>query len=217
MKARMSIGKDYDCKYEWGCFCQAGRHGIVFSSNGNYKTAFFEAFPKSSKCFLRGEGKTVEEAEEECWQKYQKVISCDHEMERRHRTDGYAYCKHCDYSAMIFEPLTKCCKCGVPTAYAKDTRNKYYCKKCSRVIPRKYMDDLDPNKKHKRRLPRRLKKIVKQGASIRLYQTHQYEKVTFKYFFDVELAGNEKRFYSLSVKSVIRNCIEALKKYKQKE
>ena len=61
MKARMSIGREYDCKYDWDCFCQAGEHGVVFSSKGSYSTAFFEAFPKKPKCFLRGEGKTVEE------------------------------------------------------------------------------------------------------------------------------------------------------------
>ena len=217
MKAQMSIGREYDCKYDWGCFCQAGEHGVVFYSNGNYSTAFFEAFPEKPKCFLRGEGKTVEEAEEKCWQKYQKVITCNHEMERRHRTDGYAYCKHCDYSAMVFEPLTKCCKCGVPTAYAEDMRGKYFCKKCSHTIPRKYMDDLDPNKKAKRRLPRKLKKMVKQGASIRLYQTHRYEKITFKYYFDLELSGNGKCVSSLFPKCIIRRCIEELKKNKKNQ
>lgn len=29
MKAQMSIGREYDCKYDWGCFCQAGEHGVV--------------------------------------------------------------------------------------------------------------------------------------------------------------------------------------------
>lgn len=118
---------------------------------------------------------------------------------------------------MIFEPLTKCCKCGIPTAYAKATQDKYYCKKCSRVKPRKYMDDLDPNKKSKRRLPRKLKKMVKQGASIRLYRTHRYEKVTFKYYFDLQVGGNGKCFFSPSKKSIIRLCLDELKKNKQKE
>ena len=73
MKAQMSIEREYDCKYDWDCFCQAGEYGLVFSSKGNYSTAFFEAFPKKPECFLRGEGKTVEEAEEECWQKYYEL------------------------------------------------------------------------------------------------------------------------------------------------
>ena len=211
MKARTTFGKDYDCKYEWDCFCQAGGQGIVFTKHDCYNTAFFEAFPTKPNCFLRGEGATIEEAEEKCWQKYQKVISCNHEMERRHRTDGYAYCKHCDYSARIFEPLTKCCKCGIYTAYAKDTRGKFFCKKCSRVIPRKYMSDWDPNKKSKRRLPRKLKKMVKQGASIMLYKSHRYEKVTCKYYFDLQLSGNGKCLCSPFVKNIIRSCIETLK------
>ena len=141
MKVRMSSGPDYDSKYDWDFFCQGGTSGIVLpkgsfdkvfgdeplkglaegmASEESYRTAFFEAFPKTPSCFLRGEGKTIEEAEEDCWKKYQKVLNCNHEMERRDRTDGYAYCKHCSYSSTVFEPLTKCCKCGKPTAHTKD-------------------------------------------------------------------------------------------------
>lgn len=54
---------EYESKYDWDCYCQAGSNGVVFSKNGNYETAFFEAFPKNPKCFIRGEGANIEEAE----------------------------------------------------------------------------------------------------------------------------------------------------------
>lgn len=124
----------YECKQLWPeeCFVQCGNSGIVFTKKsiaesfatplesaieileiqGNpenrgeeyYKTCFFEAFPLET--FLRGEGKTIEEAEEKCWNAYAKILGCQsHEFERRNRQDGYAFCKHCNYSGMFLEPL----------------------------------------------------------------------------------------------------------------
>ena len=71
---------------------------------------------------------TVLLTEKNAWDKYQKIIVCNHEMERRDRKDGYGYCKHCSYSSMVFEPLTRCCKCGIPTNYCSDYKNNFYCK-----------------------------------------------------------------------------------------
>ena len=135
--ARRSSGNPYECKQNWeeNTGVQCGDIGAVFSKEGGYTTAFFEAFPKKPRCFIRGEGKDVEEAELNAWNKYQKIIQCDHEMERRDRTDGYGYCKHCSYSSMVFEPLTKCCKCNKPTNYIDDIKGNFYCKKHSRFIP----------------------------------------------------------------------------------
>lgn len=201
MKVRMSSGAEYDSRYEWNCFCQGGSSGIVLPSGSfnkvfnsdkpleqlvkeslddeTYFTAFFEAFPRKPDCFLRGEGKTIEEAEENCWQKYQKVLNCNHEMERRDRTDGYAYCKHCSYSATVFEPLTKCCKCGTPTAYSIDFRGKYYCKKHKRIKPK------NPNPKRweieDKRLPRKYKKLLKKCAKNAFECEGYYSKIKFEY------------------------------------
>ena len=93
--ARKSFGDPYKCKQNWeeDTFVQCGDKGVVFSKKGGYTTAFFEAYPKKPKCFIRGEGKDVEEAELNAWDKYQKIISCNHEMERRDRVDGYGYSK----------------------------------------------------------------------------------------------------------------------------
>lgn len=204
MKVSMSGGAEYDSKYEWNCFCQGGSKGIVLPSGSfnkifkedpleglvegmvskeSYTTAFFEAFPKNPRCFLRGEGKTIEEAEESCWKKYQNVLNCNHEMERRNRTDGYGYCKHCSYSSMVFEPLTKCCKCGKPTAYTTDYKGKYYCKKHARNKPK------NPNPEKwelfhnydERRLPRKYKKLLKKCAKNKFEKENIFGKVTMTY------------------------------------
>jgi hypothetical protein len=158
-------------------FVQGGRSGAVFSKSGGYTTAFFEAFPNRPKCFIRGEGTTLEEAEKKCYDKWQKIINCPgHEMDRLDRTDGYAYCKHCDYSATVFEPLTKCRICKKPTSYSRDYKGRYYCKKHRQYKPKnpdpnawenKY--DLDPSEK----LPRKLKKKYKEAFLFDLYYRKQ--------------------------------------------
>ena len=155
---------------------------LILSTNKDakdYITAFFEAFPKTPSCFIRGEGKTIEEAEENAWNKYQKILNCNHEMERRDRTDGYAYCKHCSYSSTVFEPLTKCCKCGKPTAFTKDYKGKYYCKKHSRIKPK------NPNPSRweitQHRVPRKYKKLLKKCVTWRFEENGIFGKVTFSY------------------------------------
>lgn len=205
MKASMLFGPDYECKYEWECFCQAGKSGLVLAGENSYTTAFFEAFPSNPNCFIRGEGGTVEEAEEQCWQKYQKIRTCNHEMERRGRTDGYGYCKHCSYSAMVFEPLTKCCKCGKLTAYSKDTRGRFYCETCSRVMPKSVTPKYDLY--YKDRIPRRCKKKVKQGASMKLYGGNRYGKVKMKISFDIRFDGNGRSVFTLGIKRMVRNMV----------
>jgi len=188
-----SIGakeSEYETKYDWGFFCQSGTGGIVFSASGNYTTAFFEAFPRQPSCFIRGEGATVEEAEQQAWEQWQKIQGCEHEMERRNRKDGYGYCKHCSYSAMVFEPLTKCCKCGEPTNYTYDTKKQWYCKKHSRNMPKRLQSYwmLDRHK----RLPRVTKKEMKKGAAIKL-TGGKYGKIMFEYKVGIAFKANGYR------------------------
>jgi len=210
----MSFGKDYDSKYDWDCFCQGGTSGIVLPKGNfekvfgsdeplkeladgiadkeSYTTAFFEAFPNKPKCFLRGEGKTIEEAEEQCWEKYQKISNCDHEMERRDRTDGYAYCKHCSYSSMAFEPLTKCCKCGEPTAYTKDHKGNYYCEKHKRFKAK--IKNAKLFLRDDFRLPRKRKKLLKKCAKNRFNSDGIYGKVKYSYFHSKKFFCNGRQF-----------------------
>jgi len=162
----------YPCKFNWPdtCTVQCGDGGIVFTkqtmedalSNAKatvlntldiaihnkqqneefYRTAFFEAFPQNPETFIRGEGKTIEEAEMDCWAQFEKIIRCkQHEFERKGRTDGYAYCKHCKLSGMFLECLTKCCICNEPTNYCTDTEKKYYCKAHEKCIPEDKITD----------------------------------------------------------------------------
>lgn len=128
--ARKSFGEPYLCKQDWAedCFVQCGGDGIVFSQGGfqeimfsdnpieslakesakptTYRTAFFEAFPRNPDTFIRGEGKTIEEAEEKAWNKLQKYLACTgHEFEKRGYTNGAGFCKHCNmFASKVFEP-----------------------------------------------------------------------------------------------------------------
>jgi hypothetical protein len=161
VKARRSFGEDYECKHPWTCFVQCGDDGVVFAGTDSYRTAFFEAFPKDPNCFVRGEGKNVEDAEDACWKKYEAIRSCKHDMERRNRTDGYGYCKHCSYSTMFFEPITRCRICDKPANYTQDSSGRTYCKPHSRMMPRKDRNKYDRHG----RVPRKQKKAAKNLAT----------------------------------------------------
>lgn len=127
-------GYPYECTFDWpaDCFVQAGDNGIVFVLDGSgkdYRTAFFEAFPKEPATFIRGEGKTIAEAESAAWSKYEKALACPgHEFERRGYTNGLGFCKRCNMSlSHAFEPSTRCCVCAMPTNWTSDAKGLYYC------------------------------------------------------------------------------------------
>ena len=165
--ARRSFGDDHPCQYDWpeDCLVQCGGNGIVFTgtksldkilttAEGNadvldilagvptdqsfYRTAFFEAFPRNPDTFIRGEGASIEEAEEKTWLKYQKYLNCsEHEFERRKYTNGCGVCKHCGmFKSDVFEPLTKCYLCGTPTAYGLTRDDEHFCEDCEANVPR---------------------------------------------------------------------------------
>jgi len=190
-QARRSFGKPYDCLKPWpeDCGVQCGDSGIVLGGKGSlgkvlggedplkelseaaaheetYTTAFFEAFPKNPSCFIRGEGKTIEEAEEKAYQKWLGILNCPgHEFEARGRKDGYGYCKHCTLSKSGVLPiLNKCCKCKVPTNWMSDTKGNIYCKKHAQNIPKKYLSRWLQEK----RTPRKIKKLYKKAFAILL-------------------------------------------------
>lgn len=155
--ARRSFNKTpYICKKSWSedTFCQCGGDGVVFtegsmektltdpkesidaiktvlgeeSTKKHYRTAFFEAFPNNPSCFIRGQGKTIEEAENQAWLKYEKILSCNnHDWDRKGRSDGYAYCIKCPLSGSFLEPLTKCMVCQIPTSEHTDKNENYFC------------------------------------------------------------------------------------------
>lgn len=113
--ASKSSGQSYECKKEWpeSVYVQCGEKGVVFSKNGNYQTAFFEAFPNSPDTFIRGEGSSVEEAEFKAFEKYTKIMNCtQHEMVRRKESES-GTCKHCGLTLInCLPPLKNCDLCG---------------------------------------------------------------------------------------------------------
>jgi len=90
-------------------FVQGGARGVVFSADGARRTAFVEAFSRGT--FLRGEGTTIEEADDACWAKLQQIEACpaapDHgPFERRDYLNGVGYCTRCNFRfSGVFEPL----------------------------------------------------------------------------------------------------------------
>ncbi|MFY0516348.1 hypothetical protein ACOMCU_00760 [Lysinibacillus sp. UGB7] len=129
---------NYTAKYDWGdTTVQGGDVGLVLTDKGNYKTAFVEAFPKNPRTFIRGEGKTISEAEDDAWEQYQRVLNCDgHEFERRGYRNGAGFCKKCNiFKSKVFEPSEKCVVCGCNTFFASDTDGNYYCEEHKSEIP----------------------------------------------------------------------------------
>lgn len=129
----------YECAFNWpeNCSIQGGDKGVVFVEGGeSYRTAFFEAFPKVPNTFIRGEGKSVQEAEKNAWEKYQRALSCpEHEFERRGYRNGVGFCKHCNMSSSkAFEPAETCYRCGANTYYLQDKHGKWACENCHKSV-----------------------------------------------------------------------------------
>ena len=116
---------------------QGGEIGVVFSKKGNYKTAFCEVFPSLLKnnekifsSFIRGEGKNIEEAEKNAFNKLLKIKNCtNHKWNRKGRDNGHAFCDLCGvFNSDALEPETKCNICGIPTT-DNQINKVFYCNK----------------------------------------------------------------------------------------
>jgi hypothetical protein len=99
-------------RHPWpeGMFIQGGKSGVVLVRDGeNYRTAFVEAFPRGT--FLRGEGPTVADAEDKCWEKYQHIANCPAQpehgpFERRKYRNGSGFCTQCgSWFSAVLPPL----------------------------------------------------------------------------------------------------------------
>lgn len=133
--SKYALGDDsknpYPCLMSWpqDCFVQCGGSGLVFPAGHadkvlgkdakdplknlveaitdpkTYETAFFEAFPGPGG-FLRGEGKTIEEAEASAWRQFRRHEDCPgHEFEKRGYKNGAGFCKHCKmFKTKVFKP-----------------------------------------------------------------------------------------------------------------
>lgn len=112
--ARRSFGDDYNCQQNWpnDSFLQCGGSGIVLSNEGNYETAFFEAFLLNT--FLRGQGVNIEEAELNAFKKYLQITQCKcHHFEKKEEHSRRGVCSICHYDIdLVFPPDEECSICG---------------------------------------------------------------------------------------------------------
>lgn len=96
------------CAWPEKAYVQWGSSGLVLSrkDGGSYMTAFFEAFPgDNAGGFIRGEGPSIAEAEQDCFAKYQREVGCDHRWGRRDYTNGGALCYRCGAFQTRFKPI----------------------------------------------------------------------------------------------------------------
>jgi hypothetical protein len=141
--ARRSLGSDYNCGFGWAddCFVQCG--------GSERRGFFFEAFPNNPDTMVRGDSAiSIEDAEKKAWDKFLKHTNCklDHSnpdnFDRKGYENGVGFCKECNlFIGDMFEPVNKCCKCGVPTYYSPDINNDWWCNECSLNMPEELMTD----------------------------------------------------------------------------
>lgn len=98
------------CAWPEDTLVQWGSKGLVISKEPYY-TCFFEAFPSDktkSGGFIRGEGDTIEAAEDRAFSKYLKEIACAHLWGRETYDNGGQLCRHCRaFRAGILKPVVK--------------------------------------------------------------------------------------------------------------
>lgn len=124
----------YETTKEWpeDAYLQGDDEGIVFSCDiepTSYITAFFEVFPKKPKTFIRGEGKSIKEAEDDAWKKFQKILKCDgHEFKRMNKTN-HAICEKCNlFQSDILNSINNCTCCNKEGVYIHSSnQNLHYC------------------------------------------------------------------------------------------
>ena len=91
---------DYKPLHDWpgDTLVQWGGNGVVLGKNP-YSTAFFEAFPdkklSSAGGFIRGEGATIEDAEDDAFSKFKRQDECNHLWGREHYLNSGQLCRHC--------------------------------------------------------------------------------------------------------------------------
>lgn len=111
--ANKSFGPPYQCQKDWpeDCNVQCGEKGLVIKGKESYNTAFFESFPSNPSTFIRGEGNSLEQAEDSAWLKYQNILSCKEHVYKRHGEE-HGVCEKCGlFTSHCFPPEHKCSVC----------------------------------------------------------------------------------------------------------
>lgn len=121
---------DYTCKYDWPteCFVQCGGKGVVIGNQHRkgYVTAFFEAFPFNN--FIRGEGETIDLAEDAAWEKYQVMATCpEHRFIKSESRKRDAVCECCGFSIRDYYPPEKECSCCGKNNVSLYIYDQYFC------------------------------------------------------------------------------------------
>lgn len=125
MKIRTGVFEDsysYETKLDWpkDSFAQAGGGHL----DGIGKNIFFECFLKDYH--VRGEGATLEEAEQKAWDLYTKYSNCNHSFQRLSEDSEIGVCKKCNMKKQdIFEILAVCSCCNKSGAAHYLNKNKY--------------------------------------------------------------------------------------------
>src|SRR3546814_13802538 len=94
------------CEWPEACGVQWGDSGVVIQIDGCYRTAFFEAFPGDyAGGFIRGEGATIEDAEQVAFKQWSLDKNCEHAWSRKSYTNGGGICRKCTSFTTIFKPI----------------------------------------------------------------------------------------------------------------
>jgi len=154
LKAKQSFGEDYDCQCDWpdNTFLQCGDDGLVLTDKPYY-TAFFEAFPKDPSTFIRGEGKNLQEAELNAFNKYLKIKACDGHEYERHGNSEHANCVKCGlFTTHCMSPTHSCSVCSKPNVnyYTNDEHCKltYFCREHFFEVVQSFVDNYDIDNIH---------------------------------------------------------------------
>ncbi len=242
-KARISAlstqASPYECRHEWPprTGLQCGDNGIVLEKGEMEqaildpekaveviaevvgikrtarRTAYFEAFPRQPSTFIRGEGATIEEAEDDCWAQYQRYLNCPgrdgHEFEARSYKNGLGFCKWCGLSkSHAIQSPNKCQVCGEPTWHFEDARGNYWCEDHAHQVPEEYLSDTD---KHLREMIKRLevtsKEIMNTAGIPHFHHYGEYPGAVFHTLAEVRAAVAESKEAAREEAAKVPDCL----------
>jgi hypothetical protein len=107
IKIKLFSGEDYELQYNWDT-------GQIQAEDGNSSLgrgkAFIEIFYEGFH--IRGDGKSINEAEDDAWNKYTKYLSCNNKHDYERKSDsGLGYCRTCGVTTRKLPNISKCTCC----------------------------------------------------------------------------------------------------------